>query len=43
VPFDASGVPLITEALIAEGFSDNDIALIMGGNVLRLLSEYLPE
>lgn len=43
VPFDASGVPLITEALIVEGFSDNDIALIMGGNVLRLLSEYLPE
>ena len=43
VPFDASGVPLITDALIAEGFSDNDIALIMGGNVLRLLSEYLPE
>ncbi|MBP6003393.1 MAG: dipeptidase [Pyrinomonadaceae bacterium] len=43
VPFDTSGEALITEALIAEGFSDDDIALIMGGNVVRLLNEYLPD
>ncbi len=43
VPFDTSGEALITEALIAEGLSDADIALLMGGNVLRLLSESLPE
>ncbi|MBK7511546.1 MAG: membrane dipeptidase [Chloracidobacterium sp.] len=43
VPFDTSGDVLITEALIAEGISDDDIALIMGGNVLKLLSENLPE
>ena len=43
VPFDTSGEALITEALIAEGLSDDDIALIMGGNVVRLLTEYLPD
>lgn len=43
VPFDTSGEALITEALIAEGLSDEDIALIMGGNVVRLLTEYLPD
>lgn len=43
VPFDTSGEALITEALIAQGFSDDDIAKIMGGNAERLLSEYLPD
>lgn len=43
VPFDTSGEPLITEALIAEGFTDDEIGKIMGGNVLRLLTAYLPE
>ncbi len=42
-PFDTSGEALITEALIAEGFSDDDIVKIMGGNVLKLLTENLPE
>lgn len=42
VPFDASGVGLITEALLNENFSAEEIAEIMGGNVLRLLSEQLP-
>ncbi len=43
VPFDVTGVPQITEALIAEGLSDDDIAKIMGGNVARILAELLPE
>jgi membrane dipeptidase len=43
VPFDVSGEALITEALINEGFTDDEIAKIMGGNVLELLSENLPE
>jgi membrane dipeptidase len=43
VPFDVSGEALITEALINEGFTDDEIAKIMGGNVLKLLSENLPD
>ncbi len=40
--FDASGLPLLTEALIAEGFTPPDIARIMGENVIRLLLAGLP-
>lgn len=43
VPFDTSGIALITEALLNENFSEDEIAGIMGGNVLRLLSEQLPD
>ena len=41
-PFDTTGVIQITDALMAEGFSETDIEKIMGGNVLRLLAENLP-
>ena len=41
--FDASGMALLTEALIEENFSENEIRQIMGGNVLRLLTQTLPE
>jgi microsomal dipeptidase-like Zn-dependent dipeptidase len=41
-PFDATGMPLVTEALIAEGLSDADIAAVMGGNAVRVLLEGLP-
>lgn len=43
VPFDTSGLVEITEALIEEGFNDSDIEKIMGGNVIRLLKEILPQ
>lgn len=43
VPFDTSGVALVTDALIAEGFSDEDISKVMGGNVERVLSMNLPD
>lgn len=42
VPFDTSQLVRITEALLQEGFTDQEIEMIMGGNVLRLLKEYLP-
>lgn len=41
-PFDASGWPLLTEALLNEGFSEEDIHKIMGENTVRVLLETLP-
>jgi len=41
-PFDVTGLPLIVDALIAEGYGEGDIAKIMGGNAVRVLSEVLP-
>jgi len=41
-PFDSSGWALLTEALLQEGFSEQDIHKIMGENVVRVLLEVLP-
>ncbi len=41
-PFDATGLVQITDALLEDGFGEDEIEKIMGGNVLRLLSENLP-
>ena len=40
--FDTTGLALITQGLLDAGFSEDDIAAIMGGNVLRLLQAELP-
>ncbi len=40
--FDTTGLVLLTEALLEDGFSEEEVGLIMGGNVLRLLRETLP-
>lgn len=43
MPFDVTGVPLITDALRKTGMSEGDIRLIMGQNVVRVLAQTLPE
>lgn len=42
VPFDATGLVQLTDALIEAGFADDDVAEVMGGNVRRLLADVLP-
>jgi microsomal dipeptidase-like Zn-dependent dipeptidase len=41
-PVDVTGLPLLTDSLLRHGFSDADVAAIMGGNVLRTLRTVLP-
>jgi microsomal dipeptidase-like Zn-dependent dipeptidase len=41
-PFDAAGLVELTDALIAEGFSDAEIRKIAGENALRVLKANLP-
>jgi len=40
--FDATGLPLLTQALMEDGFDKNEIMAIMGENVVRLLQQTLP-
>ncbi len=40
-PIDSSGMALITEELLKQGFSKNEIKLIMGENFLRILKKIL--
>jgi len=42
-PFDATGLVQITDALLAQGFTDDQIAGIMGGNALRFFRTSLPQ
>lgn len=42
-PFDTSELAAITHALLEADFSKEEIALIMGGNVIRFMRENLPE
>ncbi len=42
-PVDVTGLPLLTEALLTVGFSEEEIAKIMGGNAFRFLQENLPD
>lgn len=42
VPFDAAGLPALTQALMDEGLSEAQIAKVMGGNMVRYLREVLP-
>ncbi|HLQ47561.1 MAG TPA: membrane dipeptidase [Candidatus Dormibacteraeota bacterium] len=42
VPFDASGLALVTESLLEQGFDEAAIGRIMGGNAIDLLRRCLP-
>jgi microsomal dipeptidase-like Zn-dependent dipeptidase len=42
VPFDATGLPQVTQALLDAGLSEDVIARVMGGNVQRVLRASLP-
>jgi membrane dipeptidase len=42
VGFDTAGVAHVTQALMDAGLSEEEIAKVMGGNVLRVLSQTLP-
>ena len=37
MPFDVTGLPLLTQGLLDAGLSREDVAAILGGNALRLL------
>jgi membrane dipeptidase len=41
-PFDASGLALLTGALLAKGLDDTTIAAVMGGSAVRFLRSSLP-
>lgn len=41
--FDATGLPMLTESLLAAGLSEEDVGKVLGGNVRRLLTANLPQ
>jgi microsomal dipeptidase-like Zn-dependent dipeptidase len=41
-PFDTTGLVQVTDALLTEGFGEDEVAKIMGANVLRVLEGALP-
>lgn len=41
-PFDTTGVVLVTDALLQQGMSEEDVKQVMGGNALRVLRQVLP-
>jgi microsomal dipeptidase-like Zn-dependent dipeptidase len=41
-PFDATGLVEITDRLLASGYSEEQIRMMMGGNVIRFLQANLP-
>lgn len=42
-PFDTSGLAEITDAMLEAGYSEREIRMIMGENVLKFLAANLPE
>ncbi len=42
-PFDVTGLPMLTESLLASGLTEEDVRKVLGLNVRRVLAENLPE
>jgi microsomal dipeptidase-like Zn-dependent dipeptidase len=42
VPFDTTGLVQITDAMLTSGYSEPEVRMIMGGNVMRFLQANLP-
>ncbi len=42
-PFDTTGLPEITDAMLHAGYSEQEIRMIMGENVMKFLQANLPE
>ncbi|MDF9798253.1 membrane dipeptidase [Catalinimonas alkaloidigena] len=42
VPFDVTGLPLLVEEMLAQGFKEDEIRAIMGENVKRFMLQNLP-
>jgi len=42
-PFDTTGLVVLVDALLGEGFTPEEVRLVMGENVFRVLGELLPE
>ena len=42
-PIDTTGLPLLTEELLSQGFDEGHVAKIMGGNALRVFRDILPK
>ncbi|HHY03437.1 MAG TPA: amidohydrolase family protein [Paracoccus sp.] len=43
VPFDAAGLPALTQSLLDAGLTEGQIEKVMGGNMMRYLRETLPQ
>jgi membrane dipeptidase len=41
--WDTAEIAVITQELVDRGFSEDDIRLVMGGNVLRVMEQVLPD
>jgi membrane dipeptidase len=42
VPFDTAALAVVTDGLLRSGMGEDDVARVMGGNVVRVLSRSLP-
>lgn len=42
-PFDVTGIPMLTEELLASGLSGNQVQKILGGNARRIFQNNLPD